>query len=84
MLVLSRRLGEEVVVNGTIRVTILAVHGDRVRIGIAAPPSVPVDRQEVRHRRAERAGQQPPSDLTRPAGQDEVALPGVSPHPERR
>ena len=53
MLVLSRRLGEEIVIDGNIRVTVVAVKGDRVRLGIAAPPSVPVDRQEVRDRRAE-------------------------------
>ena len=53
MLVLSRRLGEEVVIDGNIRVTVVAVKGDRVRLGITAPPEVPVDRQEVRDRRAE-------------------------------
>jgi len=52
MLVLSRQLGEEVVIDGSIRVSIVAVKGDRVRIGIAAPPSVAVDRQEVYERRA--------------------------------
>jgi carbon storage regulator len=57
MLVLSRRLGEEVVIAGTIRVTILATNGDRVRIGIVAPPSVPVQRQEVHDRRAMQSGQ---------------------------
>jgi carbon storage regulator len=55
MLVLSRRLGEEVVIAGIIRVTIVAAKGDRVRIGIAAPPSVTVHRKEVQDRRAERA-----------------------------
>lgn len=55
MLVLSRRLGEEIVIDGNIRVTVVAVKGDRVRLGIAAPPSVPVDRQEVRDRQAETA-----------------------------
>src|SRR5262249_34222644 len=50
MLVLSRRLGEEVVIAGTIRVTIRAANGGRVRIGIAAPPSVTVNRKEVQGR----------------------------------
>src|SRR5262249_40014415 len=52
MLVLSRRPGEEVVIAGTIRMTIIAAKGDRVRLGIVAPPSVRVDRQEVQDRRA--------------------------------
>lgn len=53
MLVLTRRLGEEIVINGDIRVQVLLVKGDRVRLGITAPASVPVDRQEIHERRAE-------------------------------
>jgi carbon storage regulator len=56
MLVLSRRLGEEVVIAGTIRLTILAAKGDRVQIGIEAPPSVAVRRQEIQERRPEQGG----------------------------
>ena len=51
MLILSRRLGEELVIGGSIRVSIVAVHGDRVRIGVTAPSSVRVDRQEVHENR---------------------------------
>jgi carbon storage regulator len=50
MLVLTRKPGEVIVIDGGIRVTVVAVKGDRVRIGIAAPPEVRVDREEV-HRR---------------------------------
>jgi carbon storage regulator len=53
MLVLTRRLGEEIVIGGNIRVTVVGVKGDKVRIGVAAPPSVVVDRDEVHLRRAE-------------------------------
>ena len=38
MLVLSRRIGEEVVIGRNVRLTILAVHGSTVRVGITAPP----------------------------------------------
>jgi carbon storage regulator len=63
MLVLTRRLGEEIVIAGDIRLSIIAVKGDCVRVGIAVPPSVTVDRKEVHDRRAElTAG---PSTLTR-------------------
>jgi carbon storage regulator len=55
MLVLSRRPGEEIVIDGNIRLTIVELTGSRVRVGITAPPSVTVDRQEVHQRRAEQA-----------------------------
>ena len=51
MLVLSRRPGEEIIIDGSIRVTVVSVKGDRVRIGIAAPDHVSVDRAEVHARR---------------------------------
>ncbi len=53
MLVLTRRVGEEIVINGNVRVIVTAVKGDKVRLGITAPPSVPVDRMEVHERRTE-------------------------------
>lgn len=55
MLVLSRRPGEEVIIAGNIRISIVAVKGDRVRVGISAPESVTVDRAEV-HERKHHAG----------------------------
>ena len=51
MLVLSRRIGEEIIINDDIRVTVVAVKGDRVRLGIVAPRDVMVDRAEVHERR---------------------------------
>jgi carbon storage regulator len=51
MLVLTRRPGEEIVIDGNIRITLVSVKGDRVRIGIEAPPTVVVDRQEIHERR---------------------------------
>jgi carbon storage regulator len=51
MLVLSRRVGEEIIINDNIRVTVVAVKGDRVRLGIVAPRDVNVDRSEVHERR---------------------------------
>ena len=53
MLVLTRRLGEEIVINGDIRVKVIMVQGEKVRLGITAPASVPVDRSEIHERRAE-------------------------------
>jgi len=51
MLVLSRRIGEQIVIANNIRVTIVDVNGDRVRLGVTAPQSVTVDRSEVHERR---------------------------------
>jgi len=53
MLVLSRRLGEEIVIDSHIRVTVLSVKNGRIRIGIAAPDAIAVDRAEVHNRRME-------------------------------
>lgn len=53
MLVLTRRLGEEIVIGRDIRVKVVMVQGEKVRLGISAPASVPVDRSEIHERRAE-------------------------------
>jgi carbon storage regulator len=53
MLVLSRKATEAVVINDSVRITVLGVKGDRVRLGIEAPPAVAVDRGEVHARRTE-------------------------------
>ncbi len=47
MLVLSRRVGERVVVGDDVTITVLEVRGDVVRIGIDAPRSVAVHRAEL-------------------------------------
>jgi carbon storage regulator len=47
MLVLSRKAGEQIVISDTITITIVEIRGDKVRIGIEAPPDVVVHRQEV-------------------------------------
>jgi len=51
MLVLTRRLGESIVINGNIRLSVQDVKGDRVRLGVEAPRDIPVDRKEVHERR---------------------------------
>ncbi len=53
MLVLTRRVGEEIVIGDGIRVRIVALHNQRVRVGITAPPEVTVHREEVHLRRQE-------------------------------
>jgi carbon storage regulator len=50
MLVLSRKLGEAVVIGDNIEVTVLEVHRDRVKLGLCGPAEVPIHREEVRRR----------------------------------
>lgn len=52
MLVLCRRIGETIVINGNIQVKVLSVQGNKVRLGVVAPEDVSVDRQEVHERRS--------------------------------
>jgi carbon storage regulator len=47
VLVLSRRLGESIVIGHDVTVTVVEVRGDVVRLGIEAPRDVNVHRQEV-------------------------------------
>jgi carbon storage regulator len=47
MLVLSRHRDESIMIGDNIRITLVEIRGDKVRIGIDAPPEVPVHRQEV-------------------------------------
>ena len=47
MLVLKRRIGEEIVVGQDVSIRVLAVNGNRVRLGIKAPRAVEVHREEV-------------------------------------
>lgn len=47
MLVLSRYVGEELVIAGNITLKVLEVEGGKVRLGITAPREIPVHRAEV-------------------------------------
>lgn len=47
MLVLSRKVGEKIMIGHSIVITVLEVVGGRVRLGIEAPESVPVFRDEI-------------------------------------
>lgn len=50
MLILTRRIGETVMVGNEITVTIVAVKGSQIRIGINAPKNVAVHRKEIYER----------------------------------
>ncbi|HEY7414089.1 MAG TPA: carbon storage regulator [Ktedonobacteraceae bacterium] len=54
MLVLRRRVGASIIIGGTITVSVLTVEGDRVKLGIEAPPDVTITRQELLTRHTEK------------------------------
>ncbi len=47
MLILTRRVGETIVIGEDVAVTVLGVVGNQVRVGIAAPANVSVHREEI-------------------------------------
>ena len=47
MLLLTRRIGETIMIADDVHVTVLGIKGNQVRIGIVAPDNVPVHRKEI-------------------------------------
>ena len=47
MLILARKVGQKIVIDGDIEITVVEVRGDQVRLGITAPRSVAVLRKEL-------------------------------------
>lgn len=47
MLILTRRVGETIMIDDTITVTVLGVKGNQVRIGVSAPENVTIHREEI-------------------------------------
>ena len=60
MLVVSRKPDEAIVIGGEIRVIVVSIRGERVRVGVEAPREVTVDREEIYARKI-RTGQPPPA-----------------------
>jgi len=59
MLILTRRVGETVVIGDDVDVTVLGVKGNQVRLGVKAPRSVSVHREEIYKRIKEEAADSP-------------------------
>lgn len=62
MLVLTRRIGEAIVIGNDIRITVVNVGPGRVKIGIQAPDNVRVDREEVHARIVEEKTGEAPAE----------------------
>lgn len=50
MLILTRKAGEAIVINSDVKVTVLSVEGNQIRLGIDAPKEVTVHREEIHNR----------------------------------
>ena len=70
MLVLSRKVGERIVIDGNINVVVNRVSGNRISLGVTAPRSVRVVRGEISDREA--------SDEVTELSEAEAELPGES------
>ena len=51
MLILSRRPNESLRIGGNVVITVIGFSGNQIRLGITAPPSVVIDREEVHQRK---------------------------------
>lgn len=66
MLILTRRVGETLMIGDTVTVTVLGVKGNQVRVGITAPKDVAVHREEIFQRLQKDGAAEPAADEVLP------------------
>jgi carbon storage regulator len=66
VLILTRRIGETVMIGDEVTVTVLRVKGNQVRLGVNAPKSVSVQREEIFHRIKHEGAEAPRVEETTP------------------
>ena len=66
MLILTRRVGEKLVIGDDLRITVVGARGNQVRMGVNAPKNVAVHREEIYQRiQSEKDSSQPISEFDR-------------------
>ena len=89
MLVLSRQRDETIMIGDDIEITIVDIRGDKVRLGITAPATVPVHRKEVydaiqrENREASRVKMEDLGSLPKSVGRPGAVPPGLRPQPPK-
>lgn len=78
MLVLTRRPGESIVIGNEVVVTVLEVRGDQIRVGVDAPRSIQVHREEV-YREVQRENERAASSAARAGSLVRRASPSQAP-----
>lgn len=73
MLILTRRVGEKVMIGDEVSVTVLRIKGNQVRLGVDAPKSVSVQREEIFHRIKGEQGDHDAHGQGEDDGEDSVA-----------
>ena len=83
MLVLSRQRDESIIIADNIKITIVDIRGDKVRLGVEAPKEIPVHRREVYDaiRRVEKPESTPPREH-RPTDKDTPPPADATRHPK--
>jgi carbon storage regulator len=79
MLILTRRVGEALMIGDDVSITVLGVKGNQVRLGIEAPRSIAVHREEIyrRIKREQSGGGQPQQEEAPPEqARDGTSAPG--------
>ena len=56
MLILTRRIGESIIINDNVKVVILGIKQSQIKIGVEAPKEIPVHREEIFERIQEGQG----------------------------